>query len=107
MRFDGAFRDGPNEDCLGLEGRDISDGGERGEGQKSDWRGEVGVVEAVDLVRPVEAELTDSASHDLVLYESLGNLSGCPWGLAHPGFGDAIVSASTWEDSPTVFLKPL
>ena len=107
LRLDGAFGEGPNEDCLGLEGRDISDGGERGEGQKSDWRGEVGVVDAVDLVSPVEAELTDTVSHDLVLYESLGNLSGCPWGLVYPGFGDAIVSASTWEDTPAVVFKPL
>ena len=36
----------------------------------------MGVVDTVDLVNPVEAELTDSVSHDLVLYESLGNLSG-------------------------------
>ena len=107
FRFDGAVGDGPKEDRLGLEGRDISEGGERGEGQKSDWRGEVGVVDAVDLVSAVEAELTDSVSHDLVLYESLGNLIGCPWGLVYPGFGDAIVSASTWEDTPAVFFKPV
>lgn len=68
--------EGENEDCLGLEGRDISDGGARGEGQKVDWSGEVGVVDAADLVKSVDAELTDSVSHDLVRYDSLGSLTG-------------------------------
>lgn len=54
----------------------MSEAGERGEGQKSEWRGEVSVVDAVDDVNSVEAELTDWASHELTLYDSLGSLSG-------------------------------
>ena len=75
-RAEDVFVEGENEDCLGLEGRDISEGGERGEGQKSDWSEEVGVVDAADLLKPVDAELTDSVSHDLVRYDSLGSLTG-------------------------------
>lgn len=69
------FDEGANTDSE-LEGRDISDGGERGDGQKLEWSGEVGVVDVVDLVNPVEAELTDSVSHDLVRYESRGSRFG-------------------------------
>ena len=76
VRLGDDLGDEVNEDCLGLEGRDMSEGGERGEGQKVELRGEVGVVEAVDLVKAVDTELTDSLSHDFVLYESLGSLSG-------------------------------
>ena len=68
--------DGANVDCRGLKERDISEGGDRGEGQKSEWSGEVGVVDKADLENPVETELTDSVSHDLVRYESLGSLVG-------------------------------
>ena len=78
-RLDEVFEDmevGPHEDCLGLAGRDISEGADRGEGQKLDWSGEVGVVDTVDLVNPVDAELIDSASHVLLRYESLGSLLG-------------------------------
>ena len=51
--------DGLNEDGLGLVERDISEGGDRGEGQKLEWSGEVGVVDAVEFVKPVDAELID------------------------------------------------
>ena len=101
VRLDDGFGDGANEDRLGLEGRDISEGGDRGEGQILEWSGDVGVVDAMDLVNPVDAELTDSVSHDLVRYESLGSLTGGAWGFAYPGFEDAIVSASMWEDTPS------
>ena len=76
VRLADGLGDEVNEDCLGLEGRDMSEGGERGEGQKVELRGDVGVVDTEDLVKAVDAELTDSLSHDFVLYESLGSLSG-------------------------------
>ena len=88
--------DEANEDCLGLEGRDMSEGGDRGEGQKLELSGEEGVVDAVDRDNPVDAEPTDSVSHDLVRYDSLGSLLGCV------GIKDAIMSAPTWEGPPTV-----
>lgn len=97
--------EGAYEDCLEVEGRDISEGGDRGEGQKLEWSGEVGVVETVDPVNPVDAELIDSVSHALLLYESLGSLFGK---VVYPEIEDAIISASTWGPTPTVStLKPL
>lgn len=54
-------------DCGGLDG---SEGGKLGEGQKSEWRGDVGLVDTVSLEKSVEVELTDSVSLDLVRYEA-------------------------------------
>lgn len=68
--------DEANEGCLGLEGRDISEGGDRSEGQKLELSGEVGVVDGVDCVNAVEAELTESSSHAMFRYDSLGSLLG-------------------------------
>lgn len=72
--------DGANDACLGLRGKDMSEVGEGGDGLKLEFSGEVGVVDAVRLVNPVDAELIESLSvsvlRALLRYESLGSLVG-------------------------------
>ena len=53
-----------------LEVSEMREGGNRGEGQKSDCCGDAGLLVAVDIV------LTDSRCPDFVRYDSRGHLLG-------------------------------